>query len=259
METNNYTIQVLQTGHIELRGACIYYMIDFDRWEPFIYTTVVVRGNGKTVVINSGVDDDPSFLDPLWKDWPGERNLVISPEEKTAAALAKVGVKPEEVTHLILTPLVYYATGNVDLFTNAEISLLKRGWLDFHAPKNRAADALRKTAISDRVLTHLVTTAWPRVRLLEDEDQVLPGIDVWFAGVHHRSTMAVRIQTARGPVIYSDCCFKYRNLEENLPPGYVENIEDVWSSYARIRKEAAIVLPAFDPEIFSRNPGGTIE
>jgi len=76
MATNNYTIQVLQTGHIELRGACIYYMIDFDRWEPFIYTMLVVRGNGKTVVINSGVDDDPSFLDPLWKDWPGERNLV---------------------------------------------------------------------------------------------------------------------------------------------------------------------------------------
>jgi glyoxylase-like metal-dependent hydrolase (beta-lactamase superfamily II) len=217
MATSNYTIQVLQTGHIELRGACIYYMTDFDRWEPFIYTMLVVRGNGETVVINSGVDDNPSFLDPFWKDWPGEQNLVISPEEKTAAALTQAGVKPEEVTHLIPTPLVYYATGNVDPFTNAEISLLKRGWLDFHAPKNRAADASRKTAISDRVLTHLVTTAWPRVRLLEDEDQVLPGIDVWFAGVHHRSSMAARIQTARGPVIYSDCCFKYRNLEENIP------------------------------------------
>src|SRR5262249_50681947 len=111
---------------------------------------------------------------------------------------------------------------------------------------------------SDRVLTYLVTKAWPRVRLLEDEDQILPGIKVWFAGVHHRSTMAVSIQTARGIVIYSDCCFKYRNVEENIPPGYVENLEDAWSSSPRIRKEAAIVLPAFDPEIYHRYPGGRI-
>jgi glyoxylase-like metal-dependent hydrolase (beta-lactamase superfamily II) len=255
---STYSIEILQVGHLELLGACIYHMIRFDRWEPFIYTMALVRGNDKVILINTGVDDDPSFLDPYWKDWPGERNLVISPEEKPLAALARCGVKPEDVTHLVITPLVYYSTGNIDLFPNAEICLLKRGWMDFHAPAYRGQDAMRHTIISDRVLAYLVTTGWKRVRLLEDEDEIQPGIRIWYAGVHHKSTMAVNIQTARGPVIYSDCCFKYGNIEEDIPVGYLENIDEAWASYARIRRETSVVLPAFDPDIFRRFPGGHI-
>lgn len=254
-----YSVQVIQTGHMELLGACIYHMVRFDRWEPFIFTMALVQGEGKTLLINSGLDDDLSFLDPHWKDWPGERNLVVSSEEKPLAALARYGVALEQVDYLVVTPLVYYATGNIDLFPKAQICLLKRGWIDFCAPKYRWADSMRHTLISDRVLAHLVTKAWPRVRLLEDEDEIIPGVRVWFAGAHHHSTMAVKIATARGSVIYSDCCFKYGNVEENIPVGYLENIDEAFDSYERIRKEADILLPAFDPEIFARFPGGRIE
>ncbi|MCZ2077030.1 MAG: hypothetical protein LC130_18795 [Bryobacterales bacterium] len=253
-----FEIQVLQVGHMELLGACIYHMVRFDRWDPFIFTMVLVRGGGKTVLINSGLDDDLSFLDPYWKDWPGERNLVVTPEEKPVAALARHGVAPEDVDYLVVTPLVYYATGNLDLFPNAQICLLKRGWMDFCAPKYRWADGMRPTLISDRVLSYLVTTAWKRVRLLEDVDEIVPGVETWFAGAHHRSTMAVKITTERGTAIYSDCCFKYGNVEENIPIGYLENIEEALDSYERIRMEADILLPAFDPEIFERFPGGRI-
>jgi len=117
---------------------------------------------------------------------------------------------------------------------------------------------MRPLCIPDHTLRHLVTDAWPRVRLLEDEDTILPGIRTFFAGVHHRSSMAVAIETAKGTAIYSDCCFKFRNVEENIPIGYVENIEEAYLSYARIRREAKLLIPAFDPGVFERYPAGRV-
>jgi hypothetical protein len=230
----------------------------FDVWERFIFTMVVVRGGGKTVVINSGLPKDLSVLDPYWPKWPGERKIEVSEEEEPLNALAKVGVDPKKVDYLIITPLVYYATNNIDLFPNAQICLLKRGWVDFHAPAHRCLDEMRSMCVPDRILIHLVTDAWPRVRLLEDEDTVLPGIKTFFAGVHHRSSMAVCIATSKGTAIYSDSFFKFRNVEDNVPVGYVENLEEAFLTYERVRKEAKLIIPAFDPEIFERYPGGVV-
>jgi hypothetical protein len=253
-----YSIEVIQLARQEVLGACIYYMEGFDRWEPFIFHTIVVRGGGKTLVINSGLVRDLSTLNPFWPSWPGERKIVMESEGRMPDALLKIGVDPAEVDYLVIAPLVYYATGNIDLFTKAEICILERGWIDFHAPKHRYLDPFRYVAIPKEVLAHLVTDAWPRVRLLKDEDEILPGIRTFFAGVHHRSSLAVAIDTAKGTVIYSDSFFKFRNIEENIPVGYVENLEEAFLTYERIRREAKILIPGFDPDIFKRYPGGHV-
>jgi hypothetical protein len=49
-------------------------------------------------------------------------------------------------------------------------------------------------------------------RLLADEEQALEGLRVFWAGVHHRSSLALCIETAKEAVILSS--FKYGNIEE---------------------------------------------
>jgi hypothetical protein len=254
----SYSIQVIKIARQELLGACIYYMDRFDQWEPFIFHMIVVRGHGKIIVINSGLIRDLSILDPLWPLWPGERKLLPEPDSDARRTLAKAGVRPEEVDYLLISPLQFYSTGNIDLFTKAQICLLERGWIDFHAPKHRYGDALRHIVIPREILAHLVTEAWPRVRLLKDEDEVLSGVRTFFSGVHHRSSMAVAIETRKGTAVYSDSFFKFRNIEENVPVGYVENLDEAYLSYDRIRREAKLLIPGFDPEIFERYPGGIV-
>jgi hypothetical protein len=253
-----YSIQVIKIARQELLGACIYYMQRFDQWEPFIFHIIVVRGQGKTIVINSGLMKNLSILDPLWPLWPGERKLIPEPGGDVHEALAKVEVHPEEVDYLLISPLQFYSTGNIDLFSKAQICLLERGWIDFHAPKHRYGDQFRDVVIPRDILCHLITEAWPRVRLLKDEDEIVPGVRTFFSGVHHRSSMAVAIETGKGTAIYSDSFFKFRNIEENVPVGYVENLEEAYSIYDRIRREAKLLIPGFDPEIFERYPGGIV-
>jgi glyoxylase-like metal-dependent hydrolase (beta-lactamase superfamily II) len=169
-------------------------------------------------------------------------------------------LKPGDIDHVLITPLQAYATGNIPLFTNAEICLSKRGWIeDFQAPKYNM-HIPRKLRIPDDVLHYLEITAPARLHLLEDEEEVLPGIRAFWTGVHHRSSMAYVIDTAKGPVVVSDCFFKYRNVESMIPLGIMESLEECMRAYERIRKEAGILLPLYDPlvpeRLSGKNEGG---
>lgn len=256
-----YEVQVRQVGSYGLvPGAEIFWMSRFDEWMPLIALMGVVRGGGKTVVINTGPPlDYLEHMNDVWRNEFDERlHFTVTEEQQILHALASMDVKPEEVDYVIVTPLQAYAIGNVDLFPNAKICLSKTGWIDFHAPKH--FDPRRKMAIPDRILTHLVldATNQGRVHLLADEETLLPGIHVWFAGTHHRSSMGINIETEQGTVIFSDVMFYYGNIENNHPIGIMENLEECRDAYARIRNEGNIILPLYDPAVLRRHPDGYV-
>ena len=181
--------------------------------------------------------------------------MIRGESERPAAALEKIGLKPADIDHVLITPLQAYATGNIPLFTNAEICLSKRGWIeDFHAPKYHM-HIPRKLRIPDDVVGYLEITAPERLRLLEDEEEVLPGIRAFWTGVHHRSSMAYVIDTTKGKLVVSDCFFKYRNVESMIPLGIMESLEECMRAYERIKKEAALLLPLYDPLVPERLRG----
>jgi hypothetical protein len=70
--------------------------------------------------------------------------------------------------------------------------------------------------------------------------------------------MAIAIDTGKGKVILGDCFFTYDNLEKNIPIGWAENHQEIYAAYARIREEADITVPLYDPEVLRRFPGGVI-
>ena len=50
----------------------------------------------------------------------------------------------------------------------------------------------------------------------------------------------------------------YKNIEENIPIGLIQNLEEVLSAMERIKKNGGIIIPSHDPEILKRFPGGKI-
>ena len=181
--------------------------------------------------------------------------MVRQEIDRPESALARIGLKPGDIDFVLITPLQAYATGNIPLFTKAEVCVSRRGWIeDFHAPKYHM-HIPRKLRIPDDVLHYLEITAPGRLRLLEDEEEVLPGIRAFWTGVHHRSSMAYVIDSAKGNVVVSDCFFKYRNVESMIPLGIMESLEECMRAYERIRKEAGILLPLYDPLVPERLSG----
>jgi glyoxylase-like metal-dependent hydrolase (beta-lactamase superfamily II) len=255
-----YEVHVMTSGEADVPGPEVYWMSHWNTWERLSFNVVLVRGGGKTVLINTGPPADLSRLNSSWVSGYGEQRAAMrrSEEQRLENLLRGVGLTPEAIDYLIITPLQAYATGNIPLFPNATICLSKRGWIeDFHAPRFHL-HVPRDLRIPTDVLIHLVCDAWERVQLLEDEEEILPGIQTFWVGAHHRSSIAVRIATSAGAVVVSDCCFKYPNVENNIPLGVQESLEECLKAYDRIRKEADIVVPLYDPEVLERYPGGLV-
>jgi hypothetical protein len=171
--------------------------------------------------------------------------------------LARLGVASDEITDVVLTPLQLYTVSNVLGFVNARICISRRGWVQFHTTHTHPHD-VRATSIPDEILVELVTTAWPRVRLLADEDEIVPGVRTWWAGGHHRASLCVEVQTRAGTVVMGDCFFYSENIEDNHPIGINESIDETLIAYDRVRKRADMIVPLYDPKNFERYPGGRI-
>jgi len=252
-----YAVRSLSMGRVEVPGPELFWMSNWNDWFTLHFQTVLIQGDGVTALVNSGPARDLGPMNDLWTQILGERGkMARNKDEFIADALAKVGLRPEDITHLILTPLQLYTTSNVPLFTNAQICLSKQGWVHYHTTHAHPHDA-RWNSIPREVLVHLVTDAWDRVHLLEDEDEIAPGLRTWWAGTHHRATIAVEVNTHVGTVVISDAFFYYENVEDGRLLGINENMYEGLVAYERARK-ADHRLPLYDPKVFQRYPDGVI-
>lgn len=233
-------------------------MSGWDQWYPLSFQTGVVRGPGITALINTGPAQDMTPMNDQWIKVLGRR----APMRREAGQfitdqLAALSLTPTDVTHVILTPLQLYTVSNLLLFPNAQICLSKRGWLHFHSTHQHPHDN-RSTSIPDDILVHLVTDLWPQVRLLADEDQIAPGLRTWSCGVHHRASMVVEVDTPGGLAAVSDAYFYRENVEQGIPIGINESMEEAITTYARVRSTADFIVPLYDPKNTDQYPNGNV-
>jgi hypothetical protein len=219
-----------------------------------------IRGGGQNILINTGPPKDLTVINQAWLSFFGfpEAKIVRSEAQTPENILKSVGLTPDDISTVIVTPLQAYATANIPLFRNATIGISRRGWIeDFQAPFYRL-HVPRHLRIPPDVNAYLQNEGWEKVRLLADEEEVQPGLRVFWAGVHHRSSLAVCVETIKGTIILTDSFFKYGNIESGRYLGVQESMMEADGTWARIRKEADIFASIYDPDVFVRHPGGIL-
>jgi len=217
---------------------------------------LAIRAGEHVVLVNCG--PDPATLPKKNPDLQNQHVLEVRPGEELDTGLASVGLTVDEITHVIVTPFQTYSVGNLLRFPNAQLCLSRTGWIDFHAPRGKQhPHDKRWSCIPQDVLVGLVTDAWDRVRLVEDEE-IVPGVETFWTGVHHRASLAVKIQTVKGVVIASDAFMRVENITRRHPIGINESMSEALVAYDRIAREADILIPLYDPYVFDRHPGGRI-
>jgi hypothetical protein len=253
-----YSVQALSVGRADIPGPELFWMGGWGEWFPLTFQCVLIRGDGVTALVNTGPPADIGPLNERWKAVLGDRAVMDrGDDELILNQLDACGVTADDVTHVLLTPLQLYTVANVMEFGNAEIGITRRGWIQFHTTHQHPHDD-RATSIPDDILVHLVTDAWPRVRLLEDEDEIAPGLRTWWSGTHHRASMVVEVDTTAGVVAISDSYFYAENVERGHPIGINESMEEALSTYQRVRDTADIVIPLYDPKNLERFEKGIV-
>lgn len=253
-----YSVRVLKAGGEYGPAVSVYWNDRLNEFLDLYYYVVLIQSGTRTILINTGMPEDFSAFDQFVRNWHPSCRIHREVNERTPALLTAAGVSPDQVDLVVITPITFYTTGNLSMFPNARFVFNRRGWVDFWAPEEHAPKLPRDIAIPCQSRIWLAAEGLDRVDLLNDEDVICPGIRCFRTGGHHMSSVAICVSTAKGRVILGDCFFTYDNLEKTIPIGWHENLHEIYSAYARIRAEADIAVPLYDPKVLERYPGGVI-
>jgi hypothetical protein len=257
-----YSVRVLSVGESNIHGSDLFWRHRRDETFPLAFNVTVIVGDGIVALVNTSPPDDDTEVRALFPDMrflhdAPDGDLVRDDSQHIDRALADVGLTVDDVSHVILTPLELYTTGTLNRFRRATICLSKRGWIHFHTTHDHFHDSRWRTFPRD-VLIDLVTTSWDRVRLLDDEDEIAPGLRTWWSGAHHRESMVVEADTSVGTVAVSDSFFYYENVEDGRLLGLCENMYEALECNERVLQVAQHIVPIHDPKVFDRYQDGII-
>jgi glyoxylase-like metal-dependent hydrolase (beta-lactamase superfamily II) len=255
-----YSVQAFSAGAFWVPGPEVYWMDRWDQREEMNLIVYLVRGGGQNILINTGPPLDLSTLNEAWLKFFGfpEAQISRTEEQLPQNILRTQGLAPDDISTVIVTPLQAYATANIPLFQRAEICISRKGWIeDFQAPYYHL-HVPRHLRIPPAVNHYLQNEGWEKLRLLSDEEEILPGLRVFWAGVHHRSSLAVCIETEKGTVLITDSFFKYGNIEQGRYLGVMESMMEADATWSRVRREGNIIASIYDPEVFDRYPRGVL-
>ncbi|MDQ2625149.1 MAG: hypothetical protein M3Y20_08330 [Actinomycetota bacterium] len=260
--SGTWSVEVLSVGNSLIRGPQAFWNDAWDEMIPLAFNVVVARTGGKVVLVNTSPPETTRVVEELFPrmrylhDAP-RGDLIREPHEHIEAALATLGLTPDDVDVVVLTPFELYTTGTLALFRRATICLSRRGWVHFHTTHEHPHDKRWRKFPKDTLLD-LVTDSWDRVRLLDDEDEVLPGMRTWWAGSHHRESIVVEIDSPAGKVAVTDAFFYYANVEDGRLLGLNESMAEALSVNERVLRTADHIVPIHEPLVFERYPGGVV-
>jgi glyoxylase-like metal-dependent hydrolase (beta-lactamase superfamily II) len=95
-----------------------------------------------------------------------------------------------------------------------------------------------------------------RIRIVDGDQDVLPGIRVHRVGGHTAGLQIVTVQTARGTVVLtSDASHFYRNVETRQPVQIITNLPEMLEAFETIHALAGaekLIVAGHDPEVAGR-------
>jgi glyoxylase-like metal-dependent hydrolase (beta-lactamase superfamily II) len=206
------------------------------------YFLWVLRDDGGSIVVDTGFDPDVGAR--------RGRTCLCPPVE----LLRRIGVEPRSVETVILTHLHYDHTGGLDAFPNAEL-VVQRSELEFWT--SAQARESRFAAVVEPEEIEQVAAA--RLRLLEGNEEVAPGIEAICVGGHSPGQTVLLVEGADGPVVLaSDAIHYYEELERERPFEIYYDLEAMIDGYRTVRRLAeqpgAALVAGHDPEVMDRFP-----
>lgn len=201
-----------------------------------------IKGEKTALMVDTGMDDKDA----------GHRNIggVAYLRDK----LAKIGVDPATIETVIITHLHDDHFSAYELYPKATFYIQKKD-IEFHTG---VATRFRQAVQFAADIPQVVRLAYARrVRYLDGDVQIAPGVRVVLVGGHTPGLQVVVVTTSRGDaVICADAVGKYRNLEEGVV-GHALNLVDSFLAWDKIRAAASspeLIIPGHDPLVMKKFP-----
>lgn len=213
------------------------------RLDVSLMVWLIRRPDGRNVLVDAGFYREKFMA--RWK--PAEYR-------KPSDAIGALGLKPEDITDIIITHVHWDHVDGADLFPNARV-WLQQAEYDHHI--DSAGKVLDRTvdALDAQMLVQLRTAG--RLQLVQGDDQeIIPGITVHTGGKHTFASQYVSVQTDSDIVVLaSDNAYLYENLATQTPIAQTLDSASNRQAQARMIKMAGtkgVVVPGHDPAVMVR-------
>ena len=211
----------------------------------------LLEGTDKKILIDTGlgdVDEVSHMQSRYGVDFVASRTA----EQDLVEGLARHGVSPEEIDIVVLTHLHFDHVGNNELFPNAKFVVQKDELPQAESPPHFCMFYYPEYA-------YKIDAVRDRLEIIDGDIELEPGVRLVKIGGHTPGCMVVMVDTAIGTVcLTSDVMYNYKNLELNWPMGSFWNLPELMDGYARIRREADVIVPEHDWQFLEHFPSGTI-
>jgi glyoxylase-like metal-dependent hydrolase (beta-lactamase superfamily II) len=207
----------------------------------------LIRANGRNLLFDSGF-----YRDQFMKQWkPTE---YVKPSE----SVAKLGLKPEDITDVIISHMHWDHADGMDLFPKAKI-WLQKDELEYYAGEAWQSRRTHGGVFAEDVLAAVKLNTDGRVGLVNgDAQEILPGITAYIGGKHTYASQFITVNTAVGAVVLaSDNMYLYENLEKHLPIAQTLDRESNLRAQDRMKQLAADskwIIPGHDPLVMTKFP-----
>jgi len=208
----------------------------------------LIRGGGHNILFDSGFHRESWF-----KYFPMKNYL--RPDE----AVKLAGVKPEEVTDVVISHAHWDHMDGIDLFPKANVWIQKDEFRYYTGEAWQAGGNHGGIDPEDAQALVKINTEG-RLRLVDgDNQEILPGIRAFTGARHTYASQYLRVEGKLPYVLASDNCYLYRNLEQHMASATFSEADHT----ANIKNQARMielagtaerVVPGHDATQFQKFP-----
>ena len=208
----------------------------------------LIRGGGHNVLFDSGFHRERWLKEFAMADY-------VRPDE----AVRLAGVRPEDVTDIVISHAHWDHMGGIDLFPKATVWIQKQEFA-YYTGDAWQPGGQHGGIDPDDVKALVQKNTDGRLRLVDGDDvEILPGIRAYTGARHTFASQYIRVDGDPPFVLASDNCYLYRNLAEHKASATFSDADGP----ANIRNQSRMielagsadrVVPGHDPRQFEKFP-----
>jgi len=242
-----YEVYAIQYGG--LKGVPVNALVpgaDPGRKTDTAFMVWLIRGHGHTILVDAGF-----YRERFLNDWHPVDYI------KPSLAIARLGLKPEDITDIIITHLHWDHADGVDLFPNAHV------WIQKDELQHYASEAHDKPSnagvFAGDVLVLTELDQQGKLTQIDGDGQaIFPGITAYTGGKHTFQSQFVGVSTSAGTVILaSDNVYLYENIDRHLPITAALDAASNLRAQDRMKQlatDAKLIIPGHDTLVMTRFP-----
>ncbi len=246
---SNYEVFALKyAGPLDRPGAMTFFNQGYSDVIQINYYVWAIRAkNGETTLVDTGTG----------KVWGPKFKGFFPPEQM----VARIGIKPEQVTKIIVTHMHFDHIGGVTDFAQAFPAAkfyVQKTEFDFwvNSPLSQRAP-YKPTANPDAIKAFGEMGKGPRVIQINGDMVIGPDMQLLLTPGHTPGLQTVLIPTAKGrTIVGSDCAHLFRSYKEDNPSGLITDLPGWLVSYDKLRFNAPVenMFPGHDAKMLTDFP-----